>query len=208
MIWECILRHLTCAVCIESANLTSRIATYNKRRIELLLRLASQFQLDFENRSVDLCRIFSENKLFISPSNFFYATPKYGYRNKPPLTLKPGKKRKGVISFRASSFVNKRHQYQGVQAFRGSVRNVYMAVKEQRQHCTRKWQSVPSSLPNTPFLEMSELTLLFQHCLFLDLVSRHLEMRGCNFYCITYLSNRKRWMYTPYRYIKYFCVIE
>jgi hypothetical protein len=56
-----------------------------------------------------------------------------------------------------------------------------MAVKEQRQHCTKKWQSVPSPLPNTPFPEMSQLTRRFQHYLFLDLASRHLEMRGQTF---------------------------
>lgn len=51
-----------------------------------------------------------------------------------------------------------------------------MAEKGQRQHRTRKWQSVPSPLSNTPFPKMSQLTLRFQHCLFLDLASRHLEM--------------------------------
>jgi len=51
-----------------------------------------------------------------------------------------------------------------------------MAVKEQRQHCTRKWQSVPSPLPNTPNPEMLQLTQRFQHRLYLDLASRHLEM--------------------------------
>ena len=160
---------MTCTVCIESANLTCRIATYDKRPIEILLSLASQVQLDFGNRNVDLCRIFSENKLFIF-NNFSYVTPKYGHSNNPPLTVQPGTKGKGVISFRfwASSFVNTRHQYQWVLAFRGSVRSVYKAVKEQRQHCTRKWHSVPSPLSKTPFPEMSQLTLRFQHCLFLD----------------------------------------
>ena len=132
---------MTCTVCIESANLTCRIATYDKRRIELLLSLANQDQLDFGNRNVDLCRIFNENKLFIS-FNFSYVTPKYGHSINPPLTLQPATKGKGVISFRfrSSSFVNTRPQYQWVPAFRGSVRSVYMAVKEQRKHCTRKWQ--------------------------------------------------------------------
>lgn len=171
------MRHLTCSVCIESANLTCRIATYDKRRIELLLSLANQVQFYYGNRNVDLCRIFSENKLFISP-NFSYVTPKYGHSNNTSLTPHLGTKGKGVISFRfwASSSVNTRPHYQRVLAFRGSVRSVYMAVKEQRQHCTRKCQSVPSPLPNTPFPKISQLTLRFQHCLFLDLASRHFEM--------------------------------
>ena len=51
-----------------------------------------------------------------------------------------------------------------------------MAAKEQRQHSTSKWQSVPSPLPNRPFPKMSQLTQRFQHCWFLDLASRHVEM--------------------------------
>jgi predicted DNA-binding protein (MmcQ/YjbR family) len=72
--------------------------------------------------------------------------------------------------------------------------DVYKAVKVQRQHCTRKWLSVLSPVPNTPFLEMSQLTLRFSHCLFLDLPNGHLKMRECNIYCITYMSNKIRWI--------------